>query len=158
MLLDDKFFLKIAFKEAIKAYDDGEVPVGAVLVLDNKIVVKCHNMVEKKNDSTAHAEILAISQASSLLSSWRLNKATLYTTLEPCAMCAGAIINSRIRKIVIGAPDLSFGCCGSIMDLLNNAYLNTSVEIKWLYDEDCSNIISKFFQNKRKKLEIDKSL
>jgi len=144
------FYMKIAYNEALKAYKIGEVPVGSIIVVDNRIVAASHNMIEKQNDPTCHAEILAISQASKILNNWRLSKAILYTTLEPCAMCAGAIIFSRIKKIVIGTHEPDSGCCGSVIDLLNNQYLNTNVEVLWLYDKDCSDLVTKFFQSKRK--------
>ena len=143
------FYMKIAYNEALKACNSGEIPVGSIIVLDNDIIASSHNMVENRNDPTCHAEILAISLASNILGNFRLSKAILYTTLEPCAMCAGAIINSRIKKVVIGAHQPDSGCCGSVIDLLNNPHLNTNVEVKWLYDKNCSDIITKFFQSKR---------
>ena len=147
--MEDDFYMKIAFDEAVKAYNSGEMPIGAVIVMDNKIIASCHNMVEEKNDSTCHAELLAIKEAARVISNWRLLSATLYTTMEPCAMCAGAIINSRIKRVIIGAFEPVSGCCGSILDLLNNRYLNTCTEVKWLYDVNCSELITNFFKMKR---------
>ncbi|MCL2320749.1 MAG: nucleoside deaminase [Oscillospiraceae bacterium] len=147
--MEDAFYMKVAYDEAVKAYNKGEIPIGAVIVMDNKIIASCHNMVEEKNDPTCHAELLAIQEAARAISNWRLSGATLYITLEPCAMCAGSIINSRIKRVVIGACEPVSGCCGSILDLLNNSYLNTCTEVKWLYDANCSELITNFFKLRR---------
>ena len=110
-------FMKQALKEAKKAYEKLEVPVGAVIVKDGKIIAKAHNLKETKTDTTKHAEILAIQKASKKLESWRLLDCEMYITLEPCSMCAGAIINSRIKKVYIGALDEKTGAAGSVLNL-----------------------------------------
>lgn len=143
-------FMKIAYDEAVKAFNCGEIPIGAIIVLNNKVIASCHNLVEEKKDPTCHAELLAIKEASKVILNWRLSDAIMYTTVEPCAMCAGAIINSRIKKIVIGVSQPVYGCCGSVVDLLNNRYLNTCVDVLWLYDKNCSDLITNFFKDKRK--------
>ena len=104
--------MKQALIEARKAYEKEEIPVGAIIVRDNKIIAKAHNIKEEKNDTTKHAEIIAIQKASKKLGSWRLNDCEMYVTLEPCAMCAGALIQSRIKKVYIGTMDLKTGACG----------------------------------------------
>lgn len=143
-------FLDEALKEANKALELNEVPVGAIIVKDGSIISRGYNLKEKLNDSLAHAEIIAIKKAQNKLKSWRLNGCEMYVTLEPCPMCAGAIINSRISKLYIGTFDPNFGACGSAINLLQNNHLNTGVDIKWLYDKKCSSIITNFFKLRRK--------
>ena len=116
---DKKRFMKEALKEAKKAYDKLEVPVGAIIVKDGKIIAKAHNLKETKFDTTKHAEILAIQKASKKLNSWRLLDCEMYVTLEPCSMCAGALINSRIKKVYIGTSDEKTGAIGSVITKLN---------------------------------------
>lgn len=143
-------FMEFAKEEAILAMNKGEIPVGAVIVKDGIIIGRGHNLKETLNDSTAHAEILAIKKASKYNKSWRLNGAELYVTLEPCPMCASAIVQSRISKVYIGTFNKDMGACGSVINLLDNRRLNSFVDIKWLYDEECSEILTKFFNNRRK--------
>lgn len=146
------YFMQEALKEAEKAYELNEVPIGCVIVLDNEIIARGHNMVENKKIPLAHAEIIAIEKASKKLDGWRLIDCEMYVTLEPCAMCAGAIINSRINKVYIGAMDGKRGCCGSNINLLNEDYLNHRVEIEsGILKEECSSILSEFFKGLRKK-------
>ena len=148
----DKKYMKIALKEAEKALSIYEVPVGAILVYKGQVIGRGHNMRESLNDPTAHAEILAIKEASKFLKSWRLKDCTLYVTLEPCAMCAGAIVNSRIDRVVIGARDLKRGCCGTVEDLTNHPKFNHKVEVKFgVLEDESSKIISDFFAKLRKK-------
>lgn len=142
-------FMGEALKEAEKALSLGEVPVGAIIVKDNKIIARAHNLRETLNDPTAHAEIIAIKKASETLQNWRLTGCSLYVTLEPCPMCSGAIIQCRIRNVYIGTFDDKVGCCGSVFNLMNNEYLNTHINIKWMYDNKCSEILSDFFKQKR---------
>ena len=123
-------FMKEALKEAQKAYEKLEVPVGAVIVKDGKIIAKAHNLKETKTDTTKHAEILAIQKASKKLESWRLLDCEMYITLEPCSMCAGAIINSRIKKIYIGALDEKTGAAGSVLNLFEDYKFNHKVEVE----------------------------
>lgn len=142
-------FMKIAKEEAISAMNKGEIPVGAVIVKDGVIIGRGHNLKETLNDSTAHAEILAIKEASKYTGSWRLNGAELYVTLEPCPMCAGAIIQSRISKVYIGTFNKDMGACGSVINLLESRELSSFVSVKWLYDKECSEILTEFFMNRR---------
>lgn len=144
-------YMKIALEEAKKAYSIYEVPVGAIVVYKGKIISRAYNMRETLNDPTAHAEIIAIKEASKYLDSWRLIGCTLYVTLEPCAMCAGAMVNSRLERVVIGAWDHKRGCCGTVEDLTNHPKFNHKVEVEFgILEDQCSNIISSFFRNLRK--------
>ena len=130
--------MKEALKEAQKAYEKLEVPVGAVIVKDGKIIARAHNQKETKKDTTKHAEILAIQKASKKLESWRLIDCEMYITLEPCSMCAGAIINSRIKKIYIGTLDEKTGAAGSVFNLFEDYTFNHKVEIeKGILQKDC---------------------
>ena len=144
-------FMKAALKEAKKAYDKLEVPVGAVIVKDRKMIARAHNLKETKNDTTKHAEILAIQKASKKLNSWRLIDCEMYVTLEPCSMCAGALINSRIKKVYIGASDQKTGAVGSVFNLLEDYTFNHKVEYeKGVMQEECENILKEFFKKLRK--------
>ncbi len=144
-------YMKEALKEAKKAYEKLEVPVGAVIVKDNKIIARAHNLKETKKDTTNHAEILAIQKASKKLGAWRLNDCEMYVTLEPCSMCAGAIINSRIKKIYIGALDEKTGAAGSVLNLFEDYKFNHKVEVeKGILKEECENILKSFFKELRK--------
>ena len=125
-MLEEKF-MKEALKEAKKAYEKLEVPVGCVIVKEGKIIARAHNLKETKLDTTKHAEILAIQKASKKLESWRLLDCEMYVTLEPCSMCAGAIINSRIKKVYIGTTDEKTGACGSVLNLFNDYTFNHKV-------------------------------
>ena len=142
-------FMKVAKEEAILGMNKGEIPVGAVIVKDGVIIGRAHNLKETLNDSTAHAEILAIKEASKNVGNWRLNGTEMYVTLEPCPMCASAISQSRISKLYIGTFNKDMGACGSVMNLLDNRGLNSFVEVKWVYDEECSTILTKFFTSRR---------
>lgn len=144
-------YMKEALKEAKKAYEKLEVPVGAVIVKDNRIIARAHNLKETKKDTTNHAEILAIQKASKKLGAWRLNDCEMYVTLEPCSMCAGAIINSRIKKIYIGALDEKTGAAGSVLNLFEDYKFNHKVEVeKGILKEECENILKSFFKELRK--------
>ncbi len=149
-------FMKEALKEAKKAYEKLEVPVGAVIVKDGKIIARAHNLKETKTDTTKHAEILAIQKASKKLESWRLLNCEMYITLEPCSMCAGAIINSRIKKIYIGALDEKTGAAGSVLNLFEDYKFNHQVEVeKGVMQEDCEFILKNFFKMLRKSKKKD---
>ena len=144
-------YMRIALKEAEKAYNDLEVSVGAIIVKDGKIIARAYNEKEKKHDTTKHAEILAIQKASKKLKSWRLNDCDMYVTLEPCSMCAGALIQSRIRKVYIGAMDEKTGSCGSVLNLLEDYKFNHKVEVEYnVCKEECERILKDFFKNLRK--------
>ncbi|MBR2240636.1 MAG: tRNA adenosine(34) deaminase TadA [Clostridia bacterium] len=143
-------FMKEALKQAKKAYDKLEVPVGAVIVKDGKIIARAYNQKEEKKDTTNHAEILAIKKASKKLDSWRLTDCDMYVTLEPCSMCAGALIQSRIRKIYIGAIDEKTGACGTVLNLLQDYKFNHKVEIETgILKEECEAILKDFFKELR---------
>lgn len=144
-------YMKQALKEAEKAYKKLEVPVGAVIVKDGKIIARAHNQKETRTDTTKHAEILAIQKASKKLESWRLIDCEMYVTLEPCSMCAGAMINSRIKKVYIGTCDEKTGAAGSVLNLFEDYKFNHKVEIeKGIMQEDCEKILKDFFKMLRK--------
>ena len=145
-------FMKEALKEAKKAYEKEEVPVGAVIVKDGKIIAKAHNLKELKNDTTKHAEMLAIQKASKKLNSWRLIDCEMYVTLEPCTMCVGAIINSRIKKIYFGTSDEKTGACGSVLNLPEDYKFNHIVQVeKYILKDECEKILKDFFKELRNK-------
>ena len=144
-------FMKEALKEARKAYNKLEVPVGAVIVKDGQIIARAHNLKETKKDTTKHAEILAIQKASKKIEAWRLLDCDMYVTLEPCAVCIGAIIHSRIRKIYIGAMDEKTGACGSVINLLEDYPSNHKVEKEInILQKECETILKQFFKKLRK--------
>ena len=144
--------MKEALKEAKKAYDKDEVPVGCVIEKDDKIIARAHNLKETKNDTTNHAEILAIQKASKKLQSWRLLDCDMYVTLEPCSMCAGAIINSRIRNLYYGTKDEKTGAVGSVFNLLEDYTFNHKVEYQdGVLQEECEAILKQFFKQLRKR-------
>lgn len=148
----DEFFMRDALKQAQKAFDADEVPVGAVLVFDGKIISKGQNQVELLKDATAHAEMLAITSGSAALSNWRLSDATLYCTLEPCAMCAGALLNSRVKRLVYGAPDLRMGANGSWVDLLQIKHPMHTIEVvSGVLAAESADLMTRFFQKQREK-------
>lgn len=139
-----------ALEEARIAEHLNEVPVGAVIVKDGEIIASAHNLRETLKDPTAHAEVIAIKKASEILNNWRLNECEMYVTLEPCPMCAGAILQSRIRKLYIGTFDPVAGSCGSNINIVQNEALSSFIEVNWMYDERCSDIIIDFFKKRRK--------
>ena len=149
----DKYYMGLAYQEARTAFNEGEVPVGAVIVRDDEIVSVAHNNRERTGDATGHAELLAIKEACKRLGGWHLDKCTLYVTLEPCPMCMGAIINSRMGKVVFGAKDAKAGACGSVLDMRNYP-LNHKPEVECgIMKAECAEILSSFFKEKRIKHE-----
>ncbi len=147
--MEEKFMLE-ALKEAKKAYEKNEVPVGCVIVKDGKIIARGHNLKEIKCDTTKHAEIIAIQKASQKLKSWRLIDCDMYVTLEPCSMCAGAIIQSRISKLYFGASDLKTGAVGSVLNLFEDYKFNHQVEFQGgILRDECENILKQFFKELR---------
>lgn len=142
-------FMQEAIKEAEYAFRLGEVPVGAVIVKKNKIISRAYNFKETSMDATCHAEITAIKIASKRIKNWRLNGCSMYVTLEPCPMCAGAIIQCRISKLYIGTFNPSCGACGSVLNLIQNKSINSFINVKWLYNSTCSKMLEKFFELKR---------
>lgn len=145
-----KLFLEKAIEEAKKAITLDEVPVGAIIVKNNEIIASGYNLKESTNDPTAHAEIIAIKKAAKVLGSWRLSGCEMYVTLEPCTMCAGAIVQSRISKLYIGTYDPRAGGCGTVFNITQSDHLNHWVDVKWLYDEACSDLLQEFFYEKRR--------
>lgn len=144
-------YMNIAIEEAEKAYSKEEVPVGVVIVKDGEIISRQHNLKEEKKLTTAHAEILAIEEASKKLNNWRLSGCHMYVTLEPCPMCASAIAQSRISKLFIGTFNKDMGACGSTINLLDYDIFNWKVDVKWCYNQKCSDLLTSFFENKRSK-------
>ena len=143
-------WLRLAFEQAQIAFELGEVPIGAVVVQGDKVIALAHNEKEQRQDPTAHAEILAIQRATEVLGSWRLSDATLYVTLEPCPMCAGAIIQARLQQLVYGAADLKGGAAGSVMNVLDITRWNHRVEvIAGIMEEECSQLLKDFFMKRR---------
>lgn len=150
-------FMQEALKEAKKAYNKLEVPVGAVIVKDGKVIARAHNLKETKLDTTKHAEILAIQKASKKLESWRLLDCEMYVTLEPCSMCAGAIINARMKKIYIGTLDEKTGAAGSVLNLFEDYKFNYEVEVeKGIMKEQCESMLKDFFKNLRRMKKANK--
>lgn len=148
----NKEFMVQALIEANFAANLGEVPVGAVVVHNNEVVARAHNLRETNNDPTAHAEILALQAAGKFLDRWNLSDCDLYVTLEPCAMCGGAIVNSRISRVYFGAYDKRFGCCGTVYNLANDSKFNHRAIVEGgIMEEECSGLISSFFNALRKK-------
>jgi tRNA(adenine34) deaminase len=147
----NEFFMREALKEAQKAYEEDEVPVGAVVVHEGKIIARGHNQIERLKDPTAHAEMLALTSATNYLGIKWLNGATLYVTIEPCCMCAGALVLSRLEFLVFGADDPKTGACGSVTNIVNHKKLNHRIKIvKGLLKEESSSLLKSFFKKKRK--------
>ncbi len=145
-------FMKEAIKEAKKAAEKLEVPVGCIIVKEGKIIARAHNQKETKADTTKHAEIIAIQKASKKIGAWRLLNCEMYVTLEPCSMCAGAIIQSRIKKLYIGTMDEKTGACGSVLNLLQDYPFNHKVEIESQVEkEKCEQVLKEFFKELRKR-------
>ncbi|MDD3749899.1 MAG: tRNA adenosine(34) deaminase TadA [Firmicutes bacterium] len=148
--MNDETFMHRALLEAKKAYLKGEVPVGAVITLDGQVIARAHNRREELQDPAAHAEILAIREAAAKLRSWRLVGATIYVTLEPCPMCAGALVLARIGRLVYGAADPKSGAAGSVMNLVNHEVLNHRVSVtSGILEDECSALLKQFFSELR---------
>ncbi|MBI5198426.1 MAG: nucleoside deaminase [Nitrospirae bacterium] len=146
----DIFFMRIVLEEAMIAFNKGEVPVGAVLVANGEIISRAHNMKESLSDPTAHAEIIAIKEASSKLKNWRLEDATLYVTKEPCIMCAGALLNMRAFRLVFGCKDEKGGAVESLYSVLSDRRLNHQIEVtSGVLEKECRDILREFFKNLR---------
>ena len=143
--------MKEALIEAEKAKAMDEVPVGTIIVKDGKIIARAHNLKETLKDVTAHAEILALKEASEVLGDWRLTGYDMYVTLEPCPMCASAIAQARINNLYIGTFDPIAGGCGSVIDVLGNPNLNYRIRVNWCYYKECGEILEEFFRGKRGK-------
>lgn len=147
---DHNIYMAKAFKQAEQAYEEGEVPVGAVVVLNNRIIGRGYNQTEKLKDPTAHAEIIAISSACATIENKYLTDCSMYVTLEPCMMCAGALVWSKIKTVVFGALDENAGGCGSLFNIVQNQNLNHRIEvIQGIMEQDCSYLLKAFFKKKR---------
>ena len=146
----DKEMMSLAIKEALLSKSKDEVPVGAVLIKNDTVLSKGHNLSIGANDPTAHAEIIAITAASNTINDWRLNDCSIYVTKEPCPMCAGAIINSRLKHLIFGAYDDKKGCCGSLYQLCGDKRLDSITSVKGgVLEDECSMILKEFFSSKR---------
>ncbi len=157
MLTTDEKYMKEAMKQAKKALKAGDVPIGCVIVYEDKIIARGYNKRNAKKTTLAHAELLAMAKASKVIGDWRLEDCTMYVTLEPCQMCAGAIVQARIPKVVIGTMNPKAGCAGSVLNLLNVEQFNHQVEV--IYDvlkEECSVMLSDFFRSLREMKKQEK--
>ena len=153
----DRKFMRLAFEEAQKAAALGEVPIGAVLVFEGEVIARAHNLRETTQNATTHAELMVIQEACAKIGSWRLEETTLYVTLEPCPMCAGAILQSRIPRIVYGARDIKAGCVDSLYRLLNDARFNHECEVtEGILAEKCGQILTDFFRALRERKKAEK--
>jgi tRNA(adenine34) deaminase len=149
-LESDHYFMGEALRQALRAYEADEVPVGAIIVREGTIIGRAHNQVETLSDATAHAEMLAITQAESVVGDWRLTDCDLYVTKEPCPMCAGALVHVRMRRVVFGCPSPKDGAAGGVLDLLNHPRLNHRCAVTaGVRGEECANLLRHFFQEKR---------
>ena len=147
---NDQYFMREALRQAQKAGEAGEVPVGAVVVIAGKIIGRAHNQVELLKDATAHAEMLALTQAEAAVGDWRLTECDLYVTKEPCAMCAGALVHTRIRRVIFGCADPAAGAAGSVINLLQMPELNHRCDIaSGVLQDECAAILQKFFRKRR---------
>jgi tRNA(adenine34) deaminase len=150
----DIYFMKAAIDQAYIALENEDVPVGAVIVKENKIIAKGYNQRHQLNDPTAHAEIIALTAASEHIGHWRLHGCTIYVTLEPCPMCAGALVMARLDKLVFGCTDPKAGACGSLYNIVQDTRLNHRLEVtKDVLAEDCATMLQNFFRNKRKSVD-----
>jgi tRNA(adenine34) deaminase len=148
--LTDQYFMREALRQAQRAYAADEVPVGAVVVREGKIIARAHNQVELLKDATAHAEMLALTQAEEAVGDWRLSQCDLYVTKEPCAMCAGALVHTRVRRVIFGCTDSSAGAAGSMINLLRMPAFNHQCEItSGVLQKDCAAILQDFFRKRR---------
>jgi tRNA(adenine34) deaminase len=147
---DDEYFMRLALREAERAREHGDVPIGAVVTHAGEAIARAHNERELLQDPTAHAELLALREAAGALGSWRVLDATLYVTLEPCAMCAGAIVLARVPRVLYGASDPKAGAAGSVLDVLSEPRLNHRPEVEGgLLGEECGELLSEFFASRR---------
>lgn len=147
----DATWMQQALRLAAKAHEAGEVPVGALVVREGRIIARAHNQVELLKDATAHAEMLAITQAEAAVGDWRLNDCDLYVTKEPCPMCAGALVHVRMRRVIFGCPDLRGGAAGSMMNLLQLPALNHQCEITTgVLSDECGALLQSFFRARRR--------
>lgn len=156
MMTQDEKYMKEAIRQAKKAYALGEVPIGCVIVYDGKIIGRGYNRRTIDKNTIAHAEMIAIKKASKIMDDWRLEDCTMYVTLEPCQMCSGAIVQSRMKRVVIGCMNPKAGCAGSILNLLQMEEFNHQVELDvGVLEEECSNLMKSFFKELREKKRLE---
>ena len=147
----DERYMRLSIEQARIAEENGDVPIGAVIVYKDQIIGKAYNQREQLKDPTAHAEIIALTQAAAYIKSWRLNGCTMYVTLEPCAMCAGALVLARMDRLVFGCDDPKTGACGSLYDIVRDERLNHRLEVtSGVLADECSRILQEFFERRRK--------
>ncbi|MED4240851.1 tRNA adenosine(34) deaminase TadA [Priestia megaterium] len=156
-MLNDEKYMRLAIDEALKAKDKLEVPIGAVIVQNDEVIASAYNLRETEQRSVAHAELLAIDEACKKLGTWRLEDATLYVTLEPCPMCAGAIVLSRVKRVVFGAYDPKGGCAGTLLNLLEFEKFNHQAEVVGgMLEEECGSLLTTFFRELRQRKKTGK--
>lgn len=156
---EDEKYMKQALRQAKKAYDINEVPIGCVIVYDNKIIARGYNKRNSVKSTLGHAEILAIKKAAKVIGDWRLEDCTMYITLEPCPMCAGAIVQARIPRVVIGSMNPKAGCAGSVINLLDMEGFNHRVDVEYnVLNEECSNLLKEFFRELRNSKKESKEI
>ncbi|AKP80270.1 MULTISPECIES: tRNA adenosine(34) deaminase TadA [Priestia] len=156
-MLNDEKYMRLAIDEALKAKDKLEVPIGAVIVQNDEVIAAAYNLRETEQRSVAHAELLAIDEACKKLGTWRLEDATLYVTLEPCPMCAGAIVLSRVKRVVFGAYDPKGGCAGTLLNLLEFEKFNHQAEVVGgMLEEECGSLLTTFFRELRQRKKAGK--
>ncbi|MBU8691131.1 tRNA adenosine(34) deaminase TadA [Priestia megaterium] len=156
-MLNDEKYMRLAIDEALKAKDKLEVPIGAVIVQNDEVIASAYNLRETEQRSVAHAELLAIDEACKKLGTWRLEDATLYVTLEPCPMCAGAIVLSRVKRVVFGAYDPKGGCAGTLLNLLEFEKFNHQAEVVGgMLEEECGSLLTTFFRELRQRKKSGK--
>ncbi|MCU9615356.1 tRNA adenosine(34) deaminase TadA [Caldibacillus lycopersici] len=154
----DQYYMQLAIEEAKKAQEREEVPIGCVIVINDQVIAKGYNLRESNQNALAHAEMVAINQACEKLKTWRLENAELYVTLEPCPMCAGGIVMSRVNRVIYGASDPKGGCAGTLMNLLQDSRFNHQCEIKsGVLQEECGNLLTMFFKEIRSKRKKSKN-
>lgn len=150
--MDDRVYMQLALEQAQLAFDLGEVPIGAVLVMDGEVIARAHNRRETWHDATAHAELMVIQEACKTLGRWRLSGATLYVTIEPCTMCAGAMVLARVDRVVYGSPDPKAGAAESLFNVVDNQALNHRLQVTaGVMEEECRDIMKTFFRQRREK-------
>jgi len=156
-VLNDEKYMRLAIDEALKAKDKLEVPIGAVIVQNDEVIASAYNLRETEQRSVAHAELLAIDEACKKLGTWRLEDATLYVTLEPCPMCAGAIVLSRVKRVVFGAYDPKGGCAGTLLNLLEFEKFNHQAQVVGgVLEEECGSLLTTFFRELRQRKKAGK--
>jgi tRNA(adenine34) deaminase len=147
----DERYMRMAIDAALVAEDNGDVPIGAVIVYENRVIARAYNQREQLKDPTAHAEIIALTQAAAFVQSWRLHGGTIYVTLEPCPMCAGALVLARLDRLVYGCADPKTGACGSLYDIVRDGRLNHRLEVTaGVLAEDCARLLQDFFKQRRR--------